>query len=115
MRINYALHLVVTCFIAALLVSPVMVNGQVPEEYPGQGKDQFVQALDASIARIIDSGQWRAIMGGDPVVAPLVINMADCYPRIEDDGDIIYPFPSNPTGLLADILPADRSGSGVTM
>jgi hypothetical protein len=81
-----------------------MVNGQVPEEYPGQGKDQLVQALDGSIARIIDSGQWRAIFGSDPAVAPLVINMADCYPRIEDDGDIIYPFPSIPTGLLADIL-----------
>ncbi len=95
---------VVTCFIATFLVSPVMVYGQVPEEYPGQGKDQLVRALDASIARVIESGQWRSIMTGDPVVAPLVINMADCYPRSVDDGDIVYPFPASPTGLLDHIL-----------
>ena len=117
MRTNCAVHVVVlvTCLIATLLVSPVMVNGQVPEEYPGQGKDQLVKALDSSIARIIDSGQWRAIMNGDPVVAPLVVNMADCYPRIEDDGDVIYPFPPNPTGLLEIYWPANRLGSGATM
>jgi hypothetical protein len=81
-----------------------MVNGQVPEEYPGQGKDQLVKALDSSIARVIDSGQWRTIVNSDSAVAPLAINMADCYPRIEDDGDVIYPFPQNPVGLLKEIL-----------
>ena len=30
--------------------------------------------------------------------------MADCYPRIEDGGDIVYPFPANPVGLLEHIL-----------
>jgi len=81
-----------------------MVNGQVPEEYPGQGKDQLVQALDAAIATVIESGQWRAIVNSDPAVAPLAINMADCYPRTVDDGDIVYPFPVSPTGLLEHIL-----------
>jgi hypothetical protein len=81
-----------------------MVNGQVPEEYPGQGKDQLVRALDAAIATVIESGQWRAIVNSDPAAAPLIINMADCYPRTVDDGDIVYPFPSSPTGLLDHIL-----------
>ena len=96
--------LVVTCLVFIMLVSPVMVNGQVPEEYPGQGKDQLVQALDAAIATIIESGQWRAIVNSDSAVAPLVVNMADCYPRTVDDGDIVYPFPASPTGLLEHIL-----------
>jgi ABC-type amino acid transport substrate-binding protein len=64
----------------------------------------LVQALDGAIARIIDSGQWRAIVNSDPVVAPLVVNIGDCYPRIEDEGNVIYPFPPNPVGLLKDIL-----------
>ncbi len=74
------------------------------EAYPGQGKDQLVDALDAAIARVIDSGRWREIINSDPVAGPLIVNIADCYPRIQDDGDEIYPFPQNPTGLLADIL-----------
>jgi len=75
-----------------------------PEGYLGQGKDQLVAALDGAIARMLDSGQWRTIVNTDPAVAPLVINIGDCYPRIEDDGDVVYPFPPNPVGLLADIL-----------
>jgi len=90
------------CFTVTLLLSPVIVSAQ--ETYRGQGKDQLVQALDAAIARVIDSGQWRAIFNSDPVVTPLVVNIGDCYPRIEDDGDVVYPFPQNPVGLLADIL-----------
>jgi hypothetical protein len=74
------------------------------EDYPGQGKDQLVQALDAAIARVIDSGQWRAIVNSDPAVAPLIINIGDCYPRITDGEDVIYPFPENPVGLLKEIL-----------
>ncbi|MBW1823376.1 MAG: hypothetical protein JRI87_02255, partial [Deltaproteobacteria bacterium] len=95
----------VICLVSTVLVWPPNVSG---EEYPGQGKDQLVDALDAAIARVLDSGQWREIVNSDPVVAPLVVNIADCYPRITD-GDPgeeveIYPFPENPTGLLADIL-----------
>jgi ABC-type amino acid transport substrate-binding protein len=95
----------VICFILAMLLQPVIVCG---EEHSAQGKDQLVDALDAAIARVLDSGQWRTIMNSDPVVSPLVVNIADCYPRITD-GDPgeeveIYPFPENPTGLLADIL-----------
>jgi hypothetical protein len=93
------------CLIAILLVRPLVVSG---EEYPGQGKDQLVDALDAAIARVLDGGQWRAIINSDPIVAPLVVNIADCYPRITegDPGEEveIYPFPQSPTGLLADIL-----------
>ena len=106
MRTNCALHVVVvvTCFMASLLVSPLIVYGQAPEEYPGQGKDQLVRALDAAIATVIENGQWRAIVNSDPAAAPLIMNMADCYPRTEDDGDIVYPFPASPTGLLEHIL-----------
>ena len=92
----------VTIFLfSALLAGPTVAGA---EEYPGEGKDQLVQALDGSIARVLNSGQWRAIMNSDPVVAPLVVNIGDCYPRIEDEGNIIYPFPANPVGLLKDIL-----------
>ena len=89
-------------FTVTLLLCPLMVSAQ--ETYRGQGKDQLVRALDASIARVLDSGQWRSIMNSDPVVTPLVVNIGDCYPRIEDDGDIVYPFPQNPVGLLEHIL-----------
>ena len=89
------------CLISVVVLYPAMVRG---EDYPGQGKDQLVQALDAAIARVINSGEWRAIVNSDPDVAPLIVNMADCYPRIEDGEDVIYPFPENPVGLLKEIL-----------
>ena len=47
------------CLISVVVLYPAMVRG---EDYPGQGKDQLVQALDGAIARIIDSGKWRAIV-----------------------------------------------------
>ena len=86
-----------------LLVTPAFVLSQ-EEEYPGQGKDQLVDALDASIARVIESGQYRDIINSDPVAGQLIVNIADCYPRIVDEEDEIYPFPENPVGLLGDIL-----------
>jgi len=101
---HYLLSTVVAlgiCFIAVF--SPIAATA-ADEEYPGQGKDQLVDALDAAMARVLDSGRWREIMNSDPVAGPLIVNIADCYPRITEDGDEIYPFPQNPTGLLADIL-----------
>jgi len=92
--------LVICCI---MLLSPLRAL-PADEEYPGQGKDQLVDALDAAIARVLDSGRWREIINSDPVAGPLIVNIADCYPRITEDGDEIYPFPQNPTGLLADIL-----------
>jgi hypothetical protein len=89
------------CFIATVLLRPVIVSG---EEDSSQGKDQLVDALDASIARVIDSGKWRELINSDPVAAALVVNIADCYPRITDGEDVIYPFPQNPVGLLKEIL-----------
>ena len=89
------------CLIFLTVLYPAIVRG---EDYPGQGKEQLVQALDASIARVIESGQWRAIVNSDPVAGPLIVNIGDCYPRIEDEGDVIYPFPENPVGLLKEIL-----------
>jgi hypothetical protein len=53
---------------------------------------------------MIDSGEWRAIVNSDPVAGPLIVNMADCYPRIMDGEDVIYPFPQNPVGLLDHII-----------
>ncbi len=89
------------CFIATVLLRPVVVKG---EEDSAQGKDQLVDALDASIARVIDSGKYREIINSDPVAAALVVNIADCYPRIADGEDVVYPFPQNPVGLLKDII-----------
>ena len=89
------------CFISTVLLRPVIVRG---EENPGQGKDQLVDALNAAFVRVLDSGQWRSIVNSDPAAGPLIVNIGDCYPRIEDDGDEIYPFPQNPVGLLAEIL-----------
>ena len=89
------------CFISTVLLMPVIVRG---EENPGQGKDQLVDALNAAFVRVLDSGQWRSIVNSDPAAGPLIVNIGDCYPRIEDDGDEIYPFPQNPVGLLAEIL-----------
>ncbi|MCK5186585.1 MAG: hypothetical protein KAR43_05570, partial [Deltaproteobacteria bacterium] len=91
----------VICFISTVLLMPVIVRG---EENPGQGKDQLVDALNAAFVRVLDSGQWRSIVNSDPAAGPLIVNIGDCYPRIEDDGDEIYPFPQNPVGLLAEIL-----------
>jgi len=101
---NHFLPLValLICFIATLLLRPLMASAQ--ETYRGEGKDQLVQALDAAIARVIDNGQWRAIVNSDSAVKPLVVNMADCYPRIEKGGNVIYPFPANPVGLLKEVL-----------
>ena len=52
-----ALLLLVTFFSVTLLLRPLTASGQ--ETYRGEGKDQLVRALDAAIARVIDSGQWR--------------------------------------------------------
>ena len=103
-RNNRNLVVMFSMLIVSVLVCPLVANSQTPEQYPGQGKDQLVQALDAAIATVVESGQWRTIMFGDPAVANLIVNMADCYPRTVDDGDIVYPFPANPTGLLEHIL-----------
>ena len=106
MKISIRNRLTSILAVMICLVSTVLVGSSVvkAETYPGEGKDQLVQALDAAIARIIDSGQWRSIVKSDPVAGPLIVNIGDCYPRIEDEGNVIYPFPSNPVGLLKDIL-----------
>jgi hypothetical protein len=103
-RNNRNLVVMFTVLIVSVLVCPLVANSQTPEQYPGQGKDQLVQALDAAIATVVESGQWRSIMFGDPAVADLVVNMADCYPRTADGEDIVYPFPASPVGLLEHIL-----------
>ncbi|MFC1591581.1 hypothetical protein ACFL43_03555 [Thermodesulfobacteriota bacterium] len=79
--------------------------GKAPAE---NGHDQLVDALDAAFIRVLDSGQWREIVNDDPTAGPLIVNIADCYPRIVEDEVEIYPFPSNPTGLLSDILASKK-------
>lgn len=101
---HYLLSIVASLGICLVTLLSPMKALPAEEEYPGQGKDQLVDALDAAIARVLESGRWREIMNSDPVAGPLIVNIADCYPRIQDDGDEIYPFPQNPTGLLSDIL-----------
>jgi ABC-type amino acid transport substrate-binding protein len=85
---------------------PIWVAGDnaTPSPDTTKGRDQLVDALDAAFARVLDSGKFREIINSDPVAGPLVINIGDCYPRITDDGVEIYPFPQNPTGVLATIL-----------
>ena len=106
------LSIVVALVICSSAVITPMASLAAEEEYPGQGKDQLVDALDAAIARVLDSGRWREIINSDPVAAPLIVNIGDCYPRITDGDDEIYPFPENPTGLLADILSAKEIRMG---
>ena len=106
------LSIVAALVICCSAVITPMASLAAEEEYPGQGKDQLVDALDAAIARVLDSGRWREIINSDPVAAPLIVNIGDCYPRITDGDDEIYPFPENPTGLLADILSAKEIRMG---
>jgi len=107
--ISTAASLIICCISFLLLVMPTQVNGLVIDP---QGKNQLVDALDAAIARVIDSGKWREIINSDPVAGPLIVNMADCYPRIMDGTDEIYPFPPNPTGALAAILTSKQIRMG---
>ena len=100
----------VICIFAALLPQPVFGSGSIPPSVIG--KDQLVDALDAAIARVLDSGKYREIINSDPVAGPLMVNIADCYPRIVENGVVIYPFPPNPTGLLKNILDSKKIRMG---
>ena len=97
---------IMLCFFSALL--PQCTT----KDDPAVGKNQLVDALDAAFARVLDSGKFREIINSDPVASPLIVNMADCYPRIEEDGVEIYPFPQNPTGLLKNILDSKKIRMG---
>lgn len=82
----------------------VLLPRCISTEDPALGKDQLVDALDAAFVRVLDSGTYREIINSDPVAGPLMVNIGDCYPRIEEDGVPIYPFPENPVGILKKIL-----------
>lgn len=105
MRKHFTSSLLAVCifFISIVLLTPGVVRSQ-EEDYPGQGKDQLVDALDAAIARVLEGGRFREILNSDPLAGPLIVNIADCYPRIVDEEDEIYPFPEIPVGLLGAIL-----------
>jgi hypothetical protein len=81
------------CLISTMLIRPVNVSG---EEYPGEGKDQLVQALDIAFLNVMRSGQWRQIYQS---LSSIVVNLSDCYPNPD-----IMVYPENPTGLLESIL-----------
>ena len=98
---------IMLCFFSALL--PQCTTKEDPAVV---GKDQLVDALDAAFVRVLDSGKYREIINGDPVAGPLMVNIADCYPRIVEDGVEIYPFPKNPTGLLKNILDSKQIRMG---
>jgi ABC-type amino acid transport substrate-binding protein len=93
---------------------PIWVAGDNDTAGPDttKGRDQLVDALDAAFARVLDSGKFRELINTDPVAGPLVVNIADCYPRITDGAVEIYPFPQNPTGVLAAILASRRIRMG---
>jgi ABC-type amino acid transport substrate-binding protein len=94
---SFLLGALMICFIATLFLSPLMVSAQ--ETYRGEGKDQLVDALDAAFVRVLESGQYRTIMNSDPFIAPIWVNVADCYPNVDET-----PFPAEPKGLLANII-----------
>lgn len=81
------------CLFSIILTRPVNVSG---EEYPGEGKDQLVQALDIAFLNVMRSGQWRQIY---QPLSSIVVNLSDCYPNPD-----IMVYPENPTGLLESIL-----------
>ena len=90
----------------------VLLSQCTTKEDPAVGKDQLVDALDAAFVRVLDSGKYREIINNDPVAGPLMVNIGDCYPRIDEDGVDIYPFPQNPTGLLKNILDSKQIRMG---
>ena len=92
------LAVLTACFFSTVLLSPVSA-----EDYPGQGNDQLVAALDAAFVRVVDSGKYRAMVDNDPVAGPLMVTVADCYPNVDE-----VKFPTNPTGLLANILSSGK-------
>ena len=85
--------------LAACFLSTVLLSSVFAEDYPGQGKDQLVDALDAALVRVVNSGKYRELVDNDPVAGPLMLTVADCYPNVAE-----VKFPKKPTGLLADIL-----------
>lgn len=99
MKICVRNHLVLTlaslmiCFFSTLLLRPASA-----EDYPGQGKDQLVKALDIAFLNVLSSGQWRQIYESQSL-ENIAVNMSDCYPNPS-----IMVYPENPTGLLATIL-----------
>lgn len=99
MKICVRNHLVLTlaslviCFFSTLLVRPTSA-----EDYPGQGKDQLVKALDIAFLNVLSSGQWIQIYESQSL-ENIAVNMSDCYPNPS-----IMVYPENPTGLLATIL-----------
>ena len=90
----------------------VLLSQCTTKEDPAVGNDQLVDALDAAFVRVLDSGKYREIINNDPVAGPLMVNIGDCYPRIDEDGVDIYPFPQNPTGLLKNILDSKQIRMG---
>ena len=104
--VSLMMMFIMLCFFSALL------RQCTTKEDPAVGKDQLVDALDAAFARMLDSGKFREIINSDPVAGPLMVNIADCYPRIDEDGVEIYPFPQNPTGLLKNILDSKQIRMG---
>ena len=89
---------------------PIWVAGDNDTVSPdtAKGRDQLVDALDAAFVRVLDSGQYRELINTDPVAGPFIVNIGDCYPRITENGVEIYPFPQNPTGVLAAILASKK-------
>ncbi len=100
MRNGNSILLLVIALGLFLCMLPACIN----KEDPALGRDQLIDALDAAFVRVLDSGTYRNIINSDPVAGPLIVNIGDCYPRIEEDGVQIYPFPANPVGIHKKII-----------
>lgn len=105
--VSFMVMFLMLCFSSVLLP-----QCKTKEDPAVVGKDQLVDALDAAFVRVLDSGKYREIINSDPVAGPLMVNIGDCYPRIEEDGIEIYPFPQDPTGLLKNILDSKQIRMG---
>ena len=82
--------------ITIIFLLTILLSGSGTAAPPTSGQDQLVDALDAAIVRIIDSGELREIM---KPVESYAVYISDCYPSLEETA-----YPGNPVGILAEIL-----------
>ncbi len=89
-------YLSLTAAIALVYLLTMIIPRTGSAAAPTSGQDMLVDALDAAIVRVIDSGELREIM--EPVES-YAVYISDCYPSLEET-----PYPENPVGILAEIL-----------
>lgn len=88
------------------LALPLLTAGSAMAGPESAGREGLVAAFDAAWTRVVRSGQYRDMINefDEPIAGVIeatdyVINQSDCLPNTD-----LTPFPSQPKGLLAQIL-----------